>query len=122
MNDFFTGASAQCGITTHPASQNVSIGDVVNLRCLTESETGSDGFVTDWLFERDGASTRVDRERYELLNDGTLTISNFDPSYAGLYRCVVDNRCVSKPGKLLYFNSELINNMGELQFHPFRII
>ena len=109
---FFIGASAQCGIVMHPLSQNVSVGDTVNLQCLTES----DASVTNWLFERDGTSTTVDRG--DMIN-GALTINNFDSSYAGSYRCVVDNRCVSRAANLYFTDtSELVNNMGEPDFHP----
>ena len=93
----------------HPASQNVSVGDIVNLQCLTDNE--SDESVIDWLFGEDSNSIRFDlSERYELYEDGSLTINNFDPSHAGLYRCVFKNstgRCVSKATKVLYFNGEL---------------
>lgn len=103
---FSVGASAQCGITEHPASQNVSLGAMVNLRCSTDVEMGV--VVTDWLFGEDSISG--DRDKYELTEDGTLSINSFDSSYAGLYRCVAENsagrRCVSKAAKLSYFNGQ----------------
>lgn len=92
----------------------MSIGDEVKLECLKETQSA----VTNWLFERNGITNSVDRDRY---GDGELIISSFDPSDAGLYRCVVDS-CISKPAKLLYLNSKLVNNMPgeprEPNFHP----
>ena len=90
----------------HPASQNVSFGDMVVLQCLTDE---NDIIVTDWLFGEDDAS--VDRSKYELSqDDGRLIINSFDSSYAGLYRCVVTNKanhhCVSKAAKVLYYNGQ----------------
>ena len=97
----FIDASAQCAeIVIQPSNQSVSIGATVDIQCSKETMT--------WLFERNGITDSVDGDRYDLNEDGKLTINNFDPSYAGLYRCVVD-RCVSNPVKLLYFNSELVN-------------
>ena len=94
-----------------PADQKVSIGNMVILQCLTDTSKESDAVVSDWLFGENSVSVILDlSERYELNENGSLTISNFDPSFAGLYRCVVINstgRCVSKATKLLYFNSEL---------------
>jgi len=91
----------------------VSIGETVDLQCLTE-----DGVeVTDWLFREEIIG--VERSRnYELKDNGTLTINGFDPSYAGLYRCVVRNdagQCVSKAAILSYFDSELVNYLGECE-------
>ena len=74
---------------------------MVDLQCLTDLD--SNWIITDWLFEEES----VDRSKYEV-EDGTLTINSFDPSYAGLYRCVAENsanhRCVSKSATLFYFN------------------
>ena len=102
-------ATQQCGIMMQPDNQNVSIGDAVILQCLTNED--SNGVVTDWLFDTTSIRSELSG-RYETREaDGTLIINNFDPSYAGLYRCVVTNnfgRCVSKGAKLLYFNSELV--------------
>lgn len=104
---FFIGASAQCRITKHPKSQNVSLGATVDLQCLIDLERDVvvTPVVTYWLFGEE----RVDRGKYEFKEDGTLTINSFDSSYAGLYRCVVDNGaelrlCVSRAATLLYYN------------------
>ena len=100
----FIGASAQCGITKDPTSQNVSLEAMVDLQCVTDLERN--WIITDWLFKEES----VDRSKYELKEDGTLTINSFDQSYAGLYRCVAENsvdhrtRCVSKSATLFYFN------------------
>ena len=109
----YVGTSAQCGIAMHPVSQNVLVGNVVNLQCLLATDAVNNGTsVEDWLFERSGTTRSVvdnlPRDTYEL-NDGVLTINNFDPIYAGSYRCVVRNdtgRCVSKAAKLSYFASK----------------
>ena len=89
----------------------MSIGDVVILQCLTD-EDSTGVTVMDWLFGKDSTSIKSELSgRYETRKNGTLIINNFDPSYAGLYRCVVENnsgRCVSKAVELLYFNSELV--------------
>lgn len=75
----------------------------MNLQCLTDVDKSVT--VTDWVFGEESIS--VDRGKYSLREDGTLTIASFDSTYAGLYRCVVTNNgslCVSKAAKLSYFN------------------
>ena len=101
----------------HPVSQNVLVGGAVDLQCLLATDAVNNGtIVQDWLFERNVGGTTVTRsvvnelprDKYEL-NDGMLMISNFDPSSAGSYRCVVENnmgRCISKAAKLSYRASE----------------
>ena len=74
---------------------------MVDLQCLTDLERNV--VITDWLFGEES----VDRDKYELKEDGTLTINSFDATYAGLYRCVAENSgrlCVSRSATLLYLN------------------
>ena len=106
------GAAGLCGITEHPSSREVFVDSTVELRCSVDQKSQ----VIDWLFGDDGDDSIKLRGgdlggNYEYReDDGTLIINNFKASNAGLYRCVVESDgglCVSKPAKLLYFNSEL---------------
>lgn len=89
----------------------MSIGDTVNLQCLIDPDSGGD--VVDWLFEESSIKDRAGSlgDNYEFEDDnGILTIKSFEPSNAGLYRCVIESkegRCISKTAKLSYFNSKL---------------